>query len=93
MKKLLYLGVLVALAGGISWPGGRSTPQTNDPILIGAGDIVVTVGGIVPQQDHAFLEAAGVRAIFGPGTKIPDAARRVLDLLGASGAADAAIGA
>ena len=40
MKKLLYLGVLVALAGGICWPGGRSTPQSADPVLIGAGDIV-----------------------------------------------------
>jgi methylmalonyl-CoA mutase len=62
---------------------------------LGAGDIVVTVGGIVPPQDWPFLERAGVRAIFGPGTKIPDAARRVLDLVRRSGGgtADAAIGA
>jgi methylmalonyl-CoA mutase len=62
---------------------------------LGAGDVVVTVGGIVPPQDWPFLERAGVRAIFGPGTKIPDAARRVLDLVRRSGGgtADAAIGA
>ena len=39
MKKLLQLGMLVALAGAICWPGGRSTSQTSDPVLIGAGDI------------------------------------------------------
>ena len=40
MKKLLYVAMLVALAGGIWWPSGRSTPQSTDPILIGAGDII-----------------------------------------------------
>jgi len=40
MKKLLYLGVLLALAGAICWPVGSSTPQGgSDPVLIGAGDI------------------------------------------------------
>jgi hypothetical protein len=39
MKKLLYLGVLLAIAGAIVWPGGSSTPQSSDPVLIGAGDI------------------------------------------------------
>jgi methylmalonyl-CoA mutase len=49
---------------------------------LGAGDVVVTVGGIVPQKDYAMLEAAGVKAVFGPGTNIPKAARRVLELIG-----------
>ncbi|MEO6029769.1 MAG: cobalamin-dependent protein, partial [Candidatus Binatia bacterium] len=46
-----------------------------------AGDIVVTVGGIIPSKDYKMLEAAGVKAIFGPGTQIPKAARRVLSLV------------
>ena len=44
----------------------------------GAKDIVVFVGGVVPAQDYAELEAAGVKGIFGPGTPIPDCAHRVL---------------
>jgi methylmalonyl-CoA mutase len=47
----------------------------------GASGPVVVVGGVVPPQDHAALQAAGVAAVFGPGTRIPDAARKVLDLL------------
>jgi len=43
-----------------------------------AGDIVVVVGGVIPTQDHDFLHAAGVRAVFGPGTRIPPAAREIL---------------
>ncbi|GIW43522.1 MAG: methylmalonyl-CoA mutase [Candidatus Binatia bacterium] len=48
---------------------------------LGAGDIIVTVGGIIPQKDYKFLEQAGVRAIFGPGTHVLRAARRVLELV------------
>ncbi len=44
----------------------------------GADDIIVIAGGVIPKQDYAFLEAAGVKGIFGPGTKIPLAARDVL---------------
>jgi methylmalonyl-CoA mutase len=47
----------------------------------GADDILVTVGGIIPSQDYPFLREAGVKEIFGPGTQIPDAAKRVLRLL------------
>ncbi|MBL4926514.1 methylmalonyl-CoA mutase [Fuscibacter oryzae] len=47
----------------------------------GAGDILVICGGVIPQQDYAFLESAGVKAIFGPGTNIPSAARNILDLI------------
>jgi methylmalonyl-CoA mutase len=45
----------------------------------GAGDIVVFVGGVVPKQDYGFLQAAGVKGIFGPGTPIPASARQVLE--------------
>ena len=44
----------------------------------GAPEIVVVVGGVVPQQDYEFLKAAGVAAVFGPGTVISEAARIVL---------------
>jgi methylmalonyl-CoA mutase len=44
----------------------------------GAPDIVVFVGGIVPEQDHAFLRAAGVSGIYGPGTPVMQCARDVL---------------
>jgi methylmalonyl-CoA mutase len=47
----------------------------------GAEDIIVICGGVIPQQDYAFLKAAGVKAIFGPGTNIPAAAREILDIV------------
>ncbi|ALI54893.1 methylmalonyl-CoA mutase [Celeribacter marinus] len=47
----------------------------------GADDIIVICGGVIPQQDYAFLYDAGVKAIFGPGTNIPEAARQILDLI------------
>jgi methylmalonyl-CoA mutase len=47
----------------------------------GAGDVVVVAGGVIPPADQAKLRAAGVAEVFGPGTNIPQAARRVLDLL------------
>ncbi|MFB2595649.1 methylmalonyl-CoA mutase [Paracoccus sp. p4-l81] len=50
----------------------------------GAGDILVICGGVIPQQDYDFLKAAGVKAIFGPGTNIPDAARDILRLIRAA---------
>ena len=45
----------------------------------GADDIVVFVGGVVPQQDYEFLYQAGVKGIYGPGTPIPVSARDVLE--------------
>ncbi len=47
----------------------------------GAGDIIVICGGVIPPQDHAYLKERGVRAIFGPGTNIPEAARNILALI------------
>ncbi|MFU8882396.1 MAG: methylmalonyl-CoA mutase [Rhodobacterales bacterium] len=46
-----------------------------------AGDIIVICGGVIPQQDYDFLKNAGVKAIFGPGTNIPDAAQDILKLI------------
>lgn len=45
----------------------------------GANDIIVVAGGVIPKQDYDFLYNTGVKGIFGPGTKIPLAARDVLD--------------
>jgi methylmalonyl-CoA mutase len=47
----------------------------------GADDILVICGGVIPQQDYQFLYDAGVKAIFGPGTNIPKAAKDILDLI------------
>jgi methylmalonyl-CoA mutase len=48
---------------------------------LGADDVTVVCGGVIPPGDHAALREAGVAAIFGPGTNIPAAAREVLALL------------
>jgi methylmalonyl-CoA mutase len=50
----------------------------------GAEDIIVICGGVIPQQDYDFLKKAGVKAIFGPGTNIPDAAQDILHLIRAA---------
>jgi methylmalonyl-CoA mutase len=47
----------------------------------GAGEIIVICGGVIPPKDYDELTAIGVAAIFGPGTNIPDAAEKVLDLI------------
>ncbi|MCD0169061.1 methylmalonyl-CoA mutase [Deinococcus sp. 23YEL01] len=47
----------------------------------GAGDILVVVGGVIPQQDYPALREAGAAGIFGPGTPILSSAREVLRLL------------
>ncbi len=47
----------------------------------GADDIIVICGGVIPQQDYQFLYDNGVKAIFGPGTNIPEAAQDILRLI------------
>jgi methylmalonyl-CoA mutase len=74
----------VHVIGVSTQSGGHKTlvPQLLKELQrLGAADIIVTAGGIIPPKDYAFLEKAGVKAIFGPGTQIPKAARRVLDLI------------
>ena len=51
----------------------------------GAGEILVVCGGVIPDQDHAMLKEAGVAAIFGPGTNIPEAASKILSMIRARG--------
>jgi len=74
----------VHVIGVSSQAAGHKTlvPQLIDELrALGAGDIVVIVGGVIPPKDYDFLRERGVAEIFGPGTNIPAAAKRVLDLL------------
>ncbi len=54
---------------------------------LGRGDVLVIVGGVIPPQDHAFLQEAGVTAVFGPGSVIPVCAQQILEALGTTRAA------
>jgi methylmalonyl-CoA mutase len=47
----------------------------------GLEDVIVVVGGVIPQQDYQALYDAGVHAIFGPGSNIPEAASEILKLI------------
>lgn len=47
----------------------------------GRQDIMVIVGGVIPAQDYQFLFDAGAVAVFGPGTKISEAAIKILEIL------------
>ncbi len=47
----------------------------------GREDIIVTVGGVIPPQDYEFLYQNGAAAIFGPGTKLPESAKLVMEKL------------
>jgi len=47
----------------------------------GADDILVVIGGVIPPKDYVFLKRAGVSAIYGPGTNIPQAAAEILSLI------------
>jgi methylmalonyl-CoA mutase len=74
----------VHVVGVSSQAAGHQTlvPQLVDELrAAGAQDVVVVCGGVIPPQDYDALYGAGVAAIFGPGTNIPAAARRVLELL------------
>ena len=46
--------------------------------------LIVVAGGVIPRQDYDYLLAAGVQCIFGPGTRIPSAAREVLRAIDAA---------
>jgi methylmalonyl-CoA mutase len=51
---------------------------------LGREDILVVVGGVIPPQDYKFLYDAGVAGIYGPGTVIPEAAQKILEMLSAA---------
>jgi methylmalonyl-CoA mutase len=74
----------VHLVGVSSQAAGHKTlvPQLVGELeKAGAGQVLVVAGGVIPPGDHAALKDAGVAAVFGPGTNIPEAAREVLGLL------------
>lgn len=74
----------VHVIGISSLAAGHRTlvPQTIEELKkLGRNDILVVVGGVIPPQDYDFLFANGVTAIFGPGTKIADAAITILEAL------------
>jgi methylmalonyl-CoA mutase len=77
----------VHVVGVSSQAAGHKTlvPQLIEELrAAGAGEVIVVCGGVIPPQDYAFLEQAGVAAVFGPGTNVPAAARRVLELVRAT---------
>jgi methylmalonyl-CoA mutase len=75
----------VDVVGASSLAAGHRTliPEMIEALKdMGRADIKVVAGGVIPPQDYAALRAAGVQAIFGPGTNLADAADEVLRLLG-----------
>ncbi|MFT7287974.1 MAG: methylmalonyl-CoA mutase [Halieaceae bacterium] len=77
----------VHVVGASSLAAGHKTliPQLIEELArLGADDIIVIAGGVIPEQDHAELRQAGVSCIFGPGTPIPQAAREVLEAVNAA---------
>jgi methylmalonyl-CoA mutase C-terminal domain/subunit len=51
----------------------------------GAGDILVVLGGTIPEQDIASLREKGVAAVFGPGTSLETVVRFIRENVGAKG--------
>ena len=72
------------VVGVSSLAAGHKTlvPQLIDELKkLGRDDILVVVGGVIPPQDYEFLYQAGAVGIFGPGTVIPVAAQKILEIL------------
>ncbi|MFB5661330.1 methylmalonyl-CoA mutase [Alteribacillus sp. HJP-4] len=72
----------VHILGMSSLAAGHKTllPQVIEELeKLGRGDIVVVIGGVIPAQDYDFLKEKGAAAIFGPGTVIPAAAKKVME--------------
>jgi len=62
--------------------GVSSFPQVIEELKnYGREDIMVIVGGVIPKQDYQYLFDAGAVAVFGPGTKISEAAIKILEIL------------
>ena len=77
----------VHVVGVSSLAAGHKTlvPQLIDELRkLDRDDILVVVGGVIPPQDYEFLYQAGAVGVFGPGTVIPVAAQRILDILSGS---------
>ena len=74
----------VHILGISSLAAGHKTlvPETlNELKKLGREDIMVIVGGVIPPADYAFLYEKGVAGVFGPGTVIPKAAIKILELM------------
>lgn len=74
----------VHILGVSSLAAGHKTlvPQVIKELkALGRSDIMVIVGGVIPQQDYQFLFDAGAAAVFGPGTKISEAAIGLLEIM------------
>jgi methylmalonyl-CoA mutase len=74
----------VHILGVSSLAAGHKTlvPQVIEELkTYGRDDIMVIVGGVIPKQDYQYLFDAGAVAIFGPGTKISEAAIQILEIL------------
>jgi methylmalonyl-CoA mutase len=74
----------VHIVGMSSLAAGHKTllPQLVEELKrLGRPDIMVVIGGVIPAQDYDFLYKAGASAIFGPGTVIPVAAKKVMEEL------------
>ena len=74
----------VHILGVSSLAAGHKTlvPQVIEELKkYGREDIMVVVGGVIPAQDYQYLFDAGAVAVFGPGTKISEAAIKILDIL------------
>jgi methylmalonyl-CoA mutase len=74
----------VHMLGVSSLAAGHKTlvPQVIEELKkLDREDIMVIVGGVIPPQDYDFLYKAGAVAIFGPGTKIPEAAVKMLEIM------------
>lgn len=74
----------VHILGVSSLAAGHKTlvPQVIEELKnYGREDIMVIVGGVIPKQDYQYLFDAGAIAVFGPGTRISDAAIQILEIL------------
>ena len=74
----------VHILGVSSLAAGHKTlvPQVIEELKkFGRQDIMVIVGGVIPHQDYQFLFDVGAAAVFGPGTKISEAAIKILEVL------------
>ena len=74
----------VHVVGMSSLAAGHKTllPQLVEELKkLGREDIIVIAGGVIPAQDYEFLYEHGASAIFGPGTKIPEAGIKLMELI------------
>ncbi|MBN1213468.1 MAG: cobalamin-dependent protein, partial [candidate division Zixibacteria bacterium] len=74
----------VHVVGMSSLAAGHKTllPQLVEELRkLGREDILIVVGGVIPAQDYDFLYEQGACAIFGPGTVIPVAAKKIMNKL------------